>query len=52
MRSVHMMNLSLGFLKVKGFELLDDYTDAEYKRALDSIPPLNELIKEFQPDAA
>jgi len=27
---------------------MDDFTDEEYKRALDSIPALNQLIKEHQ----
>ncbi|MGB5668208.1 MAG: AAA family ATPase [Maribacter sp.] len=40
------------FFEGEGFELLDDYTDAEYKRALDSIPSLNQLIKDYQPDAS
>ena len=40
------------FFQGEGFELLDDFTDEEYKRALDSIPPLNQLIKEHQPDFA
>lgn len=38
------------FFQGEGFELLDDFTDEEYKRALDSIPPLNQLVKEHQPD--
>ncbi|MEO1012219.1 MAG: magnesium chelatase [Bacteroidota bacterium] len=38
------------FFEGEGFELLDDYTDKEYKRALDDIPALNQLIKEYQPD--
>ena len=38
------------FFAGEGFELLDDYTDAEYKRALDSVPPLNQLIKEYHPE--
>jgi len=38
------------FFEGDGFELLDDYTDAEYKRALDSISPLNQLIKEYRPE--
>ncbi|SHI88954.1 MoxR family ATPase [Pseudozobellia thermophila] len=37
------------FFQGEGFELLDDFTDEEYKRALDSIPPLNQLVKEYQP---
>lgn len=38
------------FFEGEGFELLDDYTDAEYKRALDGIPALNNIVKEYQPD--
>ncbi|NHF60137.1 magnesium chelatase [Flavobacteriaceae bacterium TP-CH-4] len=38
------------FFQGQGFELLDDFTDEEYQRALDSIPQLNRLVKEFQPD--
>jgi len=38
------------FFQGEGFELLDDFTDAEYKRMLDSIPELNELVKTHQPD--
>ncbi len=38
------------FFESEGFELLDDFTDEEYKRALDGIPELNQLIKEYQPD--
>ncbi|MGB5497370.1 MAG: AAA family ATPase [Maribacter sp.] len=38
------------FFEGEGFELLDDYTDAEYERALDSILPLNQLIKEIKPE--
>ncbi len=40
------------FFQGEGFELLDDFTDEEYKRALDSIPALNQLIKEHQPEYA
>ncbi len=40
------------FFEGAGFELLDDYTDAEYKRALDSIPSLNQLIKKYHPEAS
>jgi len=39
------------FFEGNGFELLDDFTDAEYKRQLDSIPPLDQLVKEYQPDS-
>ncbi|MGF1557551.1 MAG: magnesium chelatase [Flavobacteriaceae bacterium] len=38
------------FFQGEGFELLDDFTDEEYKRTLDSIPALNQLIKDHQPD--
>ncbi|ASV32176.1 MoxR family ATPase [Maribacter cobaltidurans] len=38
------------FFQGEGFELLDDFTDEEYKRALDGIPALNALIKTYQPD--
>jgi magnesium chelatase subunit I len=38
------------FFQGEGFELMDDFTDEEYKRALDSIPALNQLIKEHQPE--
>ena len=38
------------FFQGEGFELLDDYTDEEYKRALDEIPALNQLIKDHQPN--
>ncbi|MET6990547.1 magnesium chelatase [Sediminicola arcticus] len=39
------------FFDGEGFEILDDATDKEYKKELDSVPPLNQLIKEYQPDA-
>lgn len=38
------------FFQGEGFELLDDFTDEEYKRSLDSIPELNQLLKVHQPD--
>tara|TARA_R110002074_G_scaffold168791_1_gene330263 strand:- start:31442 stop:32905 length:1464 start_codon:yes stop_codon:yes gene_type:complete len=38
------------FFQGEGFELMDDFTDEEYKRALDSIPALNQLVKEYQPE--
>ncbi|EAR01273.1 AAA family ATPase [Maribacter sp. HTCC2170] len=44
--------LTSWFFQSEGFELEDEYTDAEYKRALDDIPPLNQLIKTFQPDVS
>ncbi|WP_419211544.1 magnesium chelatase [Maribacter sp. X9] len=38
------------FFQGEGIELMDDFTDEEYKRALDSIPALNQLIKDHQPE--
>lgn len=38
------------FFAESGFELLDDTSDAEYKKALDSIPVLDQLIKKYQPN--
>ncbi|WP_324027512.1 magnesium chelatase [Maribacter sp. BPC-D8] len=38
------------FFQGDGIELMDDFTDEEYKRALDSIPALNQLLKDHQPD--
>ncbi len=38
------------FFQGEGFELLDDFTDEEYKRTLDSVPGLQQLIKQYQPD--
>ena len=38
------------FFSESGFELLDDTSDEEYKEQLDSIPPLNDLIKKYQKD--
>nr|WP_027075958.1 AAA family ATPase [Maribacter antarcticus] len=38
------------FFQGEGFELLDDFTDEEYKRTLDSIPALNELVEKHQPE--
>ncbi len=38
------------FFQGDGFELEDEYTDTEYKRALDSIPALNQLVKKYQPE--
>ncbi|MEJ1221965.1 magnesium chelatase [Sediminicola sp. 1XM1-17] len=40
------------FFDGDGFEILDDATDIEYKKELDSVSPLNQLIKEYQPDAS
>ena len=38
------------FFQGEGFELLDDFTDEEYKRTLDSVKGLRHLIKKYQPD--
>lgn len=38
------------FFAESGFELLDDISDKEYREKLDSIPPLNELIRKYQHD--
>jgi magnesium chelatase subunit I len=37
------------FFEQSGFELPDDLSDTEYKEKLDSIKPLNELVKKYQP---
>ncbi|HSD06212.1 AAA family ATPase [Flavobacterium sp.] len=38
------------FFTENGFEILDDYSDEEYQTTLNSIPPLNKLIKKHHPD--
>ncbi|MGB7843500.1 MAG: AAA family ATPase [Salinimicrobium sp.] len=38
------------FFSESGFELLDETTDEEYKKALDSIPALDRLIEKYQPE--
>jgi len=38
------------FFAETGFELLDDATDEEYKRQLDAIAPLEDLVKKYQPE--
>ncbi|MEC8831983.1 MAG: sigma 54-interacting transcriptional regulator, partial [Bacteroidota bacterium] len=40
------------FFDGEGFDLLDDEKEEEYKSKLDSIGPLNNLIKEYQPEAS
>lgn len=40
------------FFEQSGFELPDDLSDKEYKEKLDSIKPLNELLKKYQPEIA
>ena len=37
------------FFEGEGFDVLDDDADADYKAKLDSVGPLNNLIKEYQP---
>ena len=37
------------FFNESGFELLDDTTDEEYRKILDGINPLNELVQKYQP---
>lgn len=43
-------NLLEWFFAETGFELLDDATDAAYQKQLDAIPPLDALLKKYQPD--
>ncbi len=38
------------FFNGSGFELLNDITDKDYQQTLDDITPLNDLLKEYQPD--
>ncbi|MFD0836981.1 magnesium chelatase [Mariniflexile aquimaris] len=38
------------FNQKDGFELMDDFNDEEYKNTLDAIPPLEDLLQEYQPD--
>ena len=38
------------FFAETGFELLDDATDADYKKQLDAITPLEALIQKYQPE--
>ena len=40
------------FFAESGFELLDDCSDEEYKTILDSITPLDVLVKKYQPQLA
>jgi magnesium chelatase subunit I len=37
------------FFAETGFELLDDATDEEYKKQLDAVKPLEDLIQKYQP---
>ncbi|MCZ8198205.1 MAG: AAA family ATPase [Flavobacterium sp.] len=38
------------FFAETGFELLDDASDEEYKKQLDAIEPLEDLIQKYQPE--
>ncbi len=38
------------FFAESAFELHDEISDKEYKKKLNSIPPLNDLIEKYQPD--
>ncbi len=38
------------FFSENGFELLDDATDLEYKKQLDAVKPLEDLIQKYQPE--
>jgi magnesium chelatase subunit I len=38
------------FFSETGFELLDDASDEEYKKQLDAVQPLEDLIQKYQPE--
>src|SRR5690606_166502 len=38
------------FFTGSGFELLDDATDDEYRKQLDAIAPLDDLVKKYMPE--
>jgi magnesium chelatase subunit I len=38
------------FFNESGFELLDDATDEEYRKQLDAVIPLKQLMQQYQPD--
>ena len=40
------------FFAESGFELLDDASEADYRRILDSIVPLENLLQKYQPEIA
>lgn len=40
------------FFAESGFELLDETSEKEYREALDSIPALDKLIDQYQPETA
>lgn len=41
--------ISWFFNQKEGFELLDELNDVEYKKVLDAITPLEDLLREYQP---
>lgn len=43
-------NILTWFFEQSGFELEDNLTDKEYKLMLDSITPLEDLVKKYQPE--
>lgn len=40
------------FFNESNFELSDDTTDEEYKKALDAVTPLSHLVKKYQPNTS
>ncbi|WP_373071341.1 magnesium chelatase [Zeaxanthinibacter enoshimensis] len=40
------------FFEGEGFELSDEGPDEDYRKALDSVPPLEALVNKYQPDTA
>jgi magnesium chelatase subunit I len=40
------------FFTESGFELLDDATDEEYRKQLDAVPPLDKLVRKYQPEVS
>ncbi|MFM2212997.1 MAG: hypothetical protein RL427_260 [Bacteroidota bacterium] len=40
------------FFTETGFELLDDASDEEYKKQLDAVKPLEDLLQKYQPEVA
>jgi magnesium chelatase subunit I len=38
------------FFAETGFELLDDASDANYKKQLDAVGPLEKLVRKYQPE--
>ncbi|TDQ31436.1 magnesium chelatase [Zeaxanthinibacter enoshimensis] len=40
------------FFEGEGFDLSDEGPDEDYRKALDSVPPLEALVNKYQPDTA